>query len=133
MVDEYLDCTGKKRFFRLSLYAHGNFFEAVELREGEPTGWRFVLPVEPTRVPPWGEMRDKVREHLSRRDVVIDPKGQLQILHRTIRAQIGDLDDDEMPVLLIDDLEISWEDLGRLLRSHTGWNLRIEIRDVSEE
>lgn len=136
MVDEYLDCTGKRRFFRLTLYAQGRFLEAVELLNGEPTGWRFVLPVEPGKLPPWGEMRDRVREHLSRRHVVRDSAGGLHVLHRTIRAQItsGDTSDDvELPSLLVDDLELEWEDLGRLLRSYEGWKLRIRICDPSEE
>ena len=34
--------------------------------------------------------------------------------------------------LFIDDLELSWVDLGRLLASYEGWHLRIEIKDVTE-
>lgn len=134
-IDEYLDCTGKKRTFRLSVYAFGNFLEAVELRAGEATGWRFVLPIKVGEAQPWGEMRDRIREHLSRRDVVRDAAGRLQLLHRRIRAQISETDQETEPKLSlrVDDLELSWEELGDLLRSHVGWNLRIEIRDVSEE
>ncbi|MGH7820716.1 MAG: hypothetical protein ACREQ9_13175, partial [Candidatus Binatia bacterium] len=109
-IDEYLDCTGKKRFFRLSLYARRNFLDAIELRDGEPIGWRFVLPVERGGEPPWGEMRDRIREHLSRRDIVRDTEGRLQLLHRLIRAQISETDEATEPKLslLVDDLELPW-------------------------
>jgi len=40
MVENFFDSAGKKRTFRLGVYAAGNFFEAVELREGEPSGIR---------------------------------------------------------------------------------------------
>jgi hypothetical protein len=37
-------------------------------------------------------------------------------------AQIGDPDENEIPLLLVDDLELTGEDSGRLLRSHAAWN-----------
>ena len=38
VLDDYLDCAGKVRRFRLTLYAEGRFLEARELCDGEPTG-----------------------------------------------------------------------------------------------
>ena len=51
---------------------------------------------------------------------------------RPILAPGGD--DDGGPPALVDDLELSWTDLGRLLASYEGWHLRLEIRfrDPSE-
>jgi len=135
IVDEYLDASGKKRVFRLAVYAAGTFLEAVELRDGEPTGLRFILPVKPDELPPWGSMRDKIRERLSQRDLVRDEKGKLQDLRRVIRAQLSDEDrtDSGTPVLLIDDMKVTWEELGEYLMTYSGWGLRLEIRDCGDE
>lgn len=37
------------------------------------------------------------------------------------------------PRVLVDDVELGREELGRLLEVYVGWNLRIEIRDLGEE
>jgi len=133
--EEYLDCTGAHRTFHLSVYAEGLFMEAAELRNGERAGLRFVLPCREGELPPWGAMRDLIRERLSQRDVVRDAKGQLHLLRRTVRAQIGDRDrlETDLPSVLVDDLELTWEDLGRLLAPYAGFGLRVEIRECGEE
>ena len=81
LFDEHLDCAGKKRRFRLSVYAGGRFAEAVEVLGGDRFGWRFLHLVREGDPPPWGELRDRIRAHLSRRDVVKDERGQLHLLH----------------------------------------------------
>jgi len=63
--EEFLDCTGRKRTFRLRLYAGDQFLEAVEMRPDETAGWRFALPVKFGEDAPFGEMRDRVREQRS--------------------------------------------------------------------
>ena len=135
MVDEYLDCSGNKRKFELSVYAGGRFLQAVELRRGERSGPRFVMAIKPGEDAPWGPMRDRIRERLSQRDIVRDEKGEIHDLHRLIRAQITDAGRNDIgtPLLLIDDQEITWEELGQALMTYSGWDLRIEIRDCCEE
>ena len=50
-----------------------------------------------------------------------------------VRAQIGFAGDEGGgPPVLVDDLELSWAELGRLLASYEGWHLRIEIIDLTE-
>jgi hypothetical protein len=131
IVEEFLDCTGRKRTFLLRLYAGDEFLEAVEMRPGERVGWRFVLPVKFGEAPPWGQMRDLVRRRLASKDVARDEHGKLEILTRTIRAQISDVGEHGL-VVLVDDLELTWEEFGRLLESYGGWNLRVEVRDPAE-
>ncbi|HSD10304.1 MAG TPA: hypothetical protein VLF14_04920 [Candidatus Binatia bacterium] len=131
IAEEFLDCTGRKRTFLLRLYAGDQFLEAVEMRPDERAGSRFVLPVKFGEAPPWGQMRDLVRRRLASRDVVRDEHGRLEILTRTIRAQISDAGEYGL-VLLVDDVELTWEEFGRLLGRYAGWNLRVEIRDPAE-
>ena len=133
MIDEYLDAVGIVRTFRLTVYAGGGFLEAVERRDDTWTGLRFVLPVPAGEPPPWGEMRARIREWLARRDVARHPRsGRLELLPRSLRGQIDSVAHEEGPTVLVDDLEIGWSELGRLLASYEGWHLRIEVRDPSE-
>jgi hypothetical protein len=77
-------------------------------------------------------MRELIRERLSRRDLVKTKNG-LEMLTRTIRGQIGEAASGETPSVLIDDLEVTWDELGQLLRSYAGFGLRLEIREAGEE
>jgi hypothetical protein len=79
------------------------------------------MGLKPDGLPPYGEIRDRIRERLSQRDLVRDPQsGKLENLHNLIRAQLDEYDDDGTPMLLIDDMRISWRDLGRLLERYNG-------------
>jgi hypothetical protein len=134
IIEEFLDCTGCIRRFRLSVYANGRFLEAAEQREGGEPGLRFSLPTGADGVPPWGGMREALRNRLAQRDLARDPRsGRLEILTGVVRAQIGFAGDEGAgPPVLVDDLELSWVELGRLLASYEGWHLRIEIIDLTE-
>lgn len=137
ITDEFLDCTGATRVFRLKVYAEGLFMDATEQKEDGSTGLRFVLPIK-DGVPPWGEMRDLVQSRLCQRDVVRDGRGKLQVLHNLIRAQITDIDSEgrefiDQPHLVIDDINVSWEELGQALTCFTGFGLRIEIHEAGGE
>lgn len=134
MVDEYLDCTGRIRRFRLSVYGDGRFLEAVEQPEDDAPGLRFSLPTGADGSPPWGRMREALRARLAQRDLARNPRSdRLEILAKVVRAQIGFAGDPEDgPPVLVDDLALSWVDLGRLLASYEGWHLRLEIKDITE-
>jgi hypothetical protein len=137
MIDEHLDCTGRMRRFRIETYAAGNFLHAVELRPDGAPGLRFVLPVPADGTPPYGDIRDRIRERLSRRDLVQDADGNLRILHKRIRGQLtegsGEQQENGLPAMVVDDLVVSWEDIGRLLAPYIGWGIRIAITDCGEE
>lgn len=64
-------------------------------------------------------------------------KGPLgrQIADRTACGRIGwdEAEDGLLPLLVIDEQEVSWEEFGGLLMSLEGWQFRLEIRDRSEE
>lgn len=127
--DDFLDAQGHVRRFRWSLYAGERFLDAVELRKDGSHGLRFILPVLDGRAP-YGELRVLIREYLSQRDLVRDQGGELQDLHRVIRAQIASTGVGcEVPVLLVDDLEVTWQELGQLLMTYEGFKVRIEITD----
>jgi len=75
-------------------------------------------------------MRDRIREYLSQRDVIPDGSGNLCLLHKTVRAQIAEPDrpGSMLPGLIVDNIELTWDDLGRLLTPYVGSHLRIAIK-----
>ena len=139
MEEYHLDCRGRKRLFRLQEYGRGpaSFLSATEIRDGKALGLRFVMRYdESTEVPPYGEIRDKISDRLAIRHVVRDPKtNRWTNLNLVIRAQIGESDEEVTPGpdLVVDDTEITWEELGTMLRPYAGWGLRIRITDVGAE
>jgi hypothetical protein len=38
-----------------------------------------------------------------------------------------------VPLLVIDGREVSWDTFGRMLMAFEGWQLKLEIRDKSDE
>ena len=139
MEEYHLDCRGKKRLFRLDEYGHGpaSFLSAWEVRRGKVPGLRFVMRYdESTEVPPYGEIREKIADRLAVRHVIRDPETQgWTPLNLVIRAQIGESDEYHAlgPDLVIDDEDITWEELGNMLRSYAGWGVRIQITGAGEE
>lgn len=135
MEDEFLDCTGKKRRFRLQSYAGGRFLDATELLDGQAVGMGFVMPAGVDGVLPWGEMRAKIRARMAERDIARDPDtARLEILRGLVRAHIhsvpqSDDKDEHGPVLIVDDRKITWRELGEMLVGLEGWSLRLEILD----
>lgn len=136
LEEDFLDCTGKKRRFRIQSYAAGMFLDATELLDGEAVGMRFVMRADADGVLPWGRMREKIRARMVERDVAVDPdSGRLEILRGLVRARIDTVpelhdEDEQGPVLIVDDRRITWRELGKMLVGLEGWNLRIEILDV---
>lgn len=133
--EEYLDCTGRTRIFEVGLLSHGAFLHAVEVREGVPSGMRLVLPVKPGEVPPYGELRTRLRKRLAERSLVRDARGVLHLLQDSLRGQLaeGAAEEEGSPRVLVDDMELTWEELGRLLAPHVGFGLRLSVHDAGEE
>jgi hypothetical protein len=115
-------------------------FDAIELRDGEPIGFRLVEPIREGEREGEGEafarIRRRIRAFLARRDVAVDPRTrELVLLHDRVRVQIsGSVRDasGEGPTVLVDDRELTWAELGALLVSHEGFFLDIAVLDPSD-
>lgn len=133
LVEEFVDCAGETRAFRFRVYAEGRFLDATEIREGEPSGLRFVLPAGSDGFPPWGAMRIRIRDRLARKHIVRDKAGKLHILGDVVRAQIRDDGETGLPTVVVDDLVITWKELGELLLERSGFGIRLAISEPGEE
>ena len=69
--------------------------------------------------------------------LAVDPDSRrLEILNDLVRAHIGRApaavdDDDDGPMLIIDDRHVTWRQLGQMLEAYEGWDLRLEIVDAT--
>ena len=135
VVEEYLDCTGAVRRFRLMIYAAGLFLDAREILGGEPIGLRFVERVGDDPGIAFGKIRDRIRERLAQRDVVRDARtGELSLLRDRLMGQIDSFDrSGDGPSVLVDDLELTWAEVGELLAPFEGFHVELFIRDVGGE
>ena len=134
-IEEYVDCAGKLRKIRVRevIRPVGPVLEACEVIDGEPIGMMLTEQFEEGEVPPFYELRRRIRERLAARDLVRHPKtGQLELLTAKIRGQF-DMPRDEGPVIWVDGKRYGWDEIGALLESYEGWGIRIEICDAGRE
>ena len=132
--EAHLDCLGQLRSFRLSTYAGGTWLEALEIRPDDTVGLRFVLPVSADGEPPYAEMRRVIRARLAERSIAKSGDAGWQVLSDVVRGQLREADDDqEGPNVVVDDVELTWAELGRVLMEHVGFGLRMVITDEGRE
>jgi hypothetical protein len=82
-----------------------------------------------------GRLIQKMRRALATKHLTEGQFG-LQIAdHRVVQGKIeADIvQDDRVPLLIIDGKEITWNEFGRMLMSFEGWQFKMEVADKSEE
>ena len=133
-----VDCDGEVHefHFRTHLFGPGVALDAFELRDGEPSGYRFQIIGDPEDdlLVLLGRLIERIRRALSAKHLTSSEFG-LQIADRVVRGRIewDDAQDGHVPVLIIDGRQITWKDFGRMLMSFEGWQFQLNIRDKSEE
>jgi hypothetical protein len=82
-----------------------------------------------------GRLIDKIRRALSFRHIIEGELGPRFADHGVVRGTIewDDARHGQVPLVIIDGREITWDELGRMLMTYEGWQFKLEIRDKSEE
>ena len=115
--------------------------EAFEISEdGTPGGFEFQVLGDPDKDPLeiFQELFQRMRRFLSRKSIEIGELGPRVIDSdegAVLRGQIA-WDDEEqcrIPLLTIDGKNYSWDEVGQMLASYEGWQVKMEIYDKSEE
>jgi hypothetical protein len=110
--------------------------DAFELRDGNPSGYKFMSVGDPEGelFSLLGQLIQKIRRMLSVRHIE-DGEHGLQIIDQTVRGRIewDEATDGETPLVIVDGREISWEALGRRMMTFEGWQFKLEIRDSSDD
>jgi hypothetical protein len=110
--------------------------DAFEVKAGVPKGYQFEILGEPEDDPLslLARLVERMRRSLSVMHLVPSELGT-QIADQTVRGRIewDESEAGQVPLLVIDGQEVSWDEFGRMLMSFEGWQFRVAIRDPSEE
>jgi hypothetical protein len=114
--------------------------DAFELKEGSPGGYEFQVLGDPEGDPSelFQRLVQRVQRALARQHIEVGSLGP-QIAASDgrwiVRGQIDwDEDADErVPRLVIDGRCYSWNEVGRMLMTFEGFNVRMEVHDRSDE
>lgn len=123
--------------FRMQLLANGCHLGAVEVKEGQPRGYEFAVTGDPEGSPfaLMAKLLARMQRGLGLRHLRHDEHGEPRLARRRVRGRItwDDANEGRVPLMVIDGREISWDDLGRMLMTFEGWQLKLEIHQRDRE
>lgn len=136
---EMVDAAGVRHLFHFRSRIFGDMLtiEALELQEGEVSGYQFQVDGQPDddQFVLLGRLIEKMRRALAVRYLVEDKQYGLQIANYRVGGRF-DWDEEtegELPLLVIDGREVSWQELGFMLASYEGWQFKLEILDPTAD
>lgn len=122
--------------FRTRLFGPCVTTDAFELRDGSPAGYEFLAIGEPDDDPLdlLGKLIGKMRRalaltHLEDTDYVPQVNDRL-ILRGTVDSDIDE--DHRVPMIVVDEREIPWEELGRMVAAFEGWRFKLGLHERNE-
>jgi hypothetical protein len=138
-LKEFTDIDGKKRVFEIRrvLAATGVEYEAMEIQHGEPKGMRFaVLGNEDEEQDLQRELIGRIERSLSAKHLRYDEMSLSWITcDDIVRGQIGwdPESEDQMPLVVVDGRELSWEEFGRVMKSYEGFQFVLKFVDPTDD
>jgi hypothetical protein len=133
------DASGREHVFQLRthLFGAGVTIDAIELDNDQSEGFRFRVmgDEEGDLLELLARLVTKMRRGLAHSHLEEGAHG-LQISDPGIvRARIESDPEGEtdMPVVVIDGRNISWDEFGRMVATYMGFQFKLELHDLSEE
>ena len=127
--EEFEDFSGRRRTFVITCHEGGLGFTIRASEEGtEHLGYEFAAYSETTPYSALGRVREKARRGLATRHVT-GGAGSYEMLHDELRGRITS-DGDGGALLIVDGIPLGIEDLESFLRTHEGWEFRMQIVDA---
>ena len=138
IVLQDLDGVSHNFEFRTHIFGENLSIEAFEIQNGQLKGYQFSISgdAEDDMFNVFGKLFEKMRRALGRKHI---EKGDLTRYRITndsvVRGHIAwdDNEDGQVPCLVIDGKELSWEEFGRMLMTYEGFHFKMEIFDRFEE
>jgi hypothetical protein len=134
------DRSGYEHCFHFQTYLFGDnvSIRAIEIKEGEPKGYEFSLigDAENDLFGLFAKLIDRLRRELAQKHIEKDNLTRYAITNDDIVRGRITWDDDtggEVPCLVIDGKELSWNEFGRMLMTYEGFHFKLEIFEGSEE
>ena len=123
--------------FRSRLLGDIVSLEALEIRDGSPAGYQFQIIGDPydDALALLGRLIERMRRALSVKHLEDEDYGLRIADHHTVRGRIDwdEKTDGQVPLLIIDGREISWNEFGQMLMAFEGFQFKLQISDRSEE
>ena len=114
----------------------GHGMKAVEVRDGEARGYVFEILGDfgDDALVLFGKLYQRMRAGLAQRHIERGAYGwELTDAARIVGRIEADLDDpDGLPLLVVDGKELTWEEVGRMLKSSEGFTLEMAVKDSIE-
>ena len=133
------DASGREHVFQLRtrLFAAGVAIDAIELYDDQSEGYRFQIigDEEGDLLELLARLVTKMRRGLAHSHLEEGAHG-LQISDPGIvraRIQSDPEGETDMPVVVIDGRNISWDEFGRMVATYMGFQFKLELRDLSDD
>ncbi len=112
--------------------------EALEMKDGEPDGYRFSVMGDPDEgsLKLYMSLFTRVCHALGRKHIELGNLGWRITDDDVVLARIDsdpEIEYDRVPLLVIDGKDITWEEFGRMLMTYEGFNFRLEIKDSTKD
>ena len=134
------DVDGNNHEFQFATRLLGDMLiiEALEMKGGEPDGYRFSVMGDPDEgsLELYMSLFTRVCRALGRKHIELGDLGWRITDDNMVRGRIDsnpDIEYDRVPLLVIDGKDITWEEFGRMLMTYEGFNFRMEITDSIED
>ncbi len=139
----FTDPDGQDHTFHFSTHLFGDCISmnAMEMRGNNIEGYKFGI-IGPSDegvgslFSLFGHLIARINRGLSRKHITFGERGRYQITDAgVVRGHITcDSDSSsEMPVVVIDGQNISWNDFGEMVMTYEGFNFRMDLVDRTEE
>lgn len=137
---DLLDAAGQFHRFHFEVRLLGDrvSLDAFELVSGFPDGYQFQVigDAQADIFELMGRMVPRIRRLITQQHLEINQSTRgLRIADLLVRGRVTSsvAHEDQLPVLVIDGREITWEDFGRMLMCYEGFQFKLDIRDRSKE
>lgn len=133
------DCDGNSHIFEFRTMLSGDVvtLRAVEPLDNGEEGYEFLVVGDPEGDPraQFRRLYDCMLRELGRKHLVESDLGTHVTDAGEVRARITwDREyDGQVPLLVIDGREISWDDLGRMLMTYEGFKFKFKIFETDDE
>jgi hypothetical protein len=136
---EFTDVDGKKRVFEFKSFPcpTGFVYEATEIQDGEPKGMRFSVLGTENEAEVWRyKLEEKLKKALKVKDIEYHkdsctwvPRGSVIRGQITWDPEAGG----QVPLVLVDGNEITWEEFGKTMLVHEGFQFVLKFVDPTDD
>jgi hypothetical protein len=124
--------------FQTRLFGDNVNIQALEIKENAPKGYEFSVNghIEDDLFTLFTKLVSRLRRELERNHIEsCGPIGYRITDQNIVRGRItwDDDTDGQIPCLIIDGMEISWHEFGRMLMAYEGFHFKLEILEGDEE